>query len=143
MGVTQLRKDLVMPPRTMAEGIGPAEERETPWCSKLKPRRVTPNPNVTNLQEQCFYTPPRHKKKAKIPPPADAQQENVHEVTLVLLALLWVEKRGGVAEMPFAGTNKHNILQHHHQMLSRAKVDSKPLNRGGADSRNSDFEPQK
>ena len=55
MGVTQLRKNLTMPPRTMTEGIDPVEKRETPWYYKLNPHIVKPNPTIKKWWKQCFY----------------------------------------------------------------------------------------
>ena len=66
--ITQLRQYLTMPPRTAAEGMEPLGERETPWFSKVKARRVTPNPTGKNLWEQCLDKTQESKKRAAVPP---------------------------------------------------------------------------
>ena len=48
-----------MPPRTQEGGQG--TEKESPWFSKLKARRVSPNPTMKDLREQCFYKAPKLK----------------------------------------------------------------------------------
>ena len=64
LGVTHLRRELTMPPRVKTDDPLPSQVPETPWFSKLKARRVTPNPTKKNLQEQCQYKVPKKKRKA-------------------------------------------------------------------------------
>ena len=78
MEVTQLRKDLTMPPRTMTEGIDPVEKRETPWYYKLNPHSQAQSYHQEVVEAMLLYKRPRHKKRAKLPPPADTQRKKVH-----------------------------------------------------------------
>ena len=79
LGVTHLRRELTMPPRVETDDPPPppppTQVMETPWFSKLKARRVTPNPTTKNLKEQCQYKVPRKTHKAATAAPAHTHQQ--------------------------------------------------------------------
>ena len=50
LGVTHLHHELSMPPRVETDDPLHSQVPETPWFSKLKTRRVTPNPTKKKLQ---------------------------------------------------------------------------------------------
>jgi hypothetical protein len=75
LGVTHLRHELTMPPRVEADDPSPTQVIETPWFSKLKARRVTPNPTTKNLKEQCQYKVLKKKHKAATAAPAHTHQQ--------------------------------------------------------------------
>ena len=75
LGVMHLHRERSMPPRVETDDPLPSQVPETPWFSKLKARRVTPNPTKKNLQEHCQYKVPKKKRKAATAAAAHAHQK--------------------------------------------------------------------
>ena len=74
LGVTHLHREPTMPLRVQADDP-PPQVMETPWFSKLKAHRVTPNPTTKSLKEQCQYKAPKKKRQAATAAPVHTHQQ--------------------------------------------------------------------
>ena len=91
--------------------MGPETEKETPWFSKSKAWRVSPNPTLKNLREQCFYKAPKYKKKPSIPMPQVHQKRAHAPVAKPLTHATELRAFQAISRLPPSHTNARVVLQ--------------------------------
>ena len=116
LGVTNLRRELSMPPRNETDNPPPTHATETPWFSKLKARRVTPNPTTKNLKEQykVQYKVQRKKHKTAQTAPTHTHQQKAQALLArPLTHATKVETIKVLTSMPSTATALHTQLERH------------------------------
>ena len=114
LGVTNLRRELSMPPRNKTDNPPLTPTAETPWFSKLKARRVTPNPTTKNLKEQCQYKVQKKKRKTAQTAPAHTHQQQARALLArPLTHATKVETIKVLTSMPSAAISLHTQLKRH------------------------------
>ena len=117
-----------MPPRAKTGDPACTQVMETPWFSKLKARRVTPNPTTKNLKEQCQYKVLRNKRKAATTASTHTHQEKAQALLArPLTHATKVETIKMLTNMPSTATALHTQLERH---LGH-RVEDLPIHRGG------------
>ena len=114
LGVTNLRRELSMPPRNETDDPPLTSTAETPWFSKLKARRVTPNPTTKNLKEQCQYKVQKKKRKTAQTTPAHTHQQQARALLArPLTHATKVETIKVLTSTPSAAISLHTQLERH------------------------------
>ena len=114
LGVTNLRRELTMPPCNETDNPPPTQATEPPWFSKLKARRVTPNPTTKNPKEQCQYKVQKKKRKTAQTAPTHMHQQKAQALLArPLTHATKVETIKVLTSMPSIATALHTQLERH------------------------------